>query len=667
MARPKLNPDHDPIKARDELVKAVAEVYLHPESDMEIDNDGHATMKELRLQFGLTMTKIRKLLVTAGVYKFEKDGVDLVQEVQRLAAEGKKLEEIKEILQISTGTANSFLPYKSGTYNADFTADGYDYSNVSTDAKRKRNQRKREKMKESNVVEEHVGSIEDYKRQMDEKKYPGMTPEQIKEEKARRHAQNEANRQKNLERKRKYHERKAEAEEKDPHSYLHMAERYESFMPDYAARMRRCHEIEMRKRAGEIISDEDREAFIYQEPDARVGIDGFYDDGVIQNFDLWKKNRVEKPKKKTYEKIGYGDNVMYAPAIDYDAYDRLSEEEKLATQELDQRILDWIAEREEVKLPEIDVETYGDGWASPNTINGNPIGNYLFAPDFSYKYMKWDGSVAQYEPGCLIGVIDENHEKHIFGFDIYEPGLTYTFKAYEVKRLTKAGKVAAGQPDTEYSFEVLGDIKDMGKCIKALVDKTAISLNNLSIERKGRMWNDSPAQCLTDKYVLHAKESGRIRVDWSGTHDGGVAFQVDGHIYSSVDAVKLFSAYEGWDIHYAIRDPNCTFTNDMTLYPTVMNEDTLVGDLSKILTALTDKHEGKFIGKAEVPILDIMMEDLMKKLNFYYNNESAEVGKKVAASMIKMLKGIGSDSDIFPEFEILMIKDAARYPWEELK
>lgn len=43
---------------------------------------------------------------------------------------------------------------------------------------------------------------------MDELKYPGMAPEQNKEEKARRRAENEARHQANLERKRRYHERR---------------------------------------------------------------------------------------------------------------------------------------------------------------------------------------------------------------------------------------------------------------------------------------------------------------------------------------------------------------------------------------------------------------------------------------------------------------------------
>ena len=69
--RKKVNPDYNPVKARNEMAEAAAQIYLHPEADMETDRNGKASMKAMKEYFGLTMTKIRKLLVTAGVYSFE--------------------------------------------------------------------------------------------------------------------------------------------------------------------------------------------------------------------------------------------------------------------------------------------------------------------------------------------------------------------------------------------------------------------------------------------------------------------------------------------------------------------------------------------------------------------------------------------------------------------
>ena len=58
-----------------------------------------------------------------------------------------------------------------------------------------------------------------------------------------------------------------------------------------------------------------------------------------------------------------------------------------------------------------------------------------------------------------------------------------------------------------------------------------------------------------------------------------------------------------------------------------------------------------------------MLEDLLKKLNYYHyvNPNQAE---KAGSLMIRILKNIGTDSDVFPEYEILKIKEAVRFSWE---
>lgn len=81
MGRPKKNPDYNPERARDELVKAVSDFYLNPPKEDFKGKDGKTRMKNMELEFGLSMGKIRKLLVTGGVYSFEKDGVDLVEQI----------------------------------------------------------------------------------------------------------------------------------------------------------------------------------------------------------------------------------------------------------------------------------------------------------------------------------------------------------------------------------------------------------------------------------------------------------------------------------------------------------------------------------------------------------------------------------------------------------
>lgn len=689
MARPKTNPDYNPEKARDDLVKAVADFYTAPPSDEMAGKDGKTKMKFMQQEFGLSMSKIRKLLVTAGVYKFEKDGTDMVSEIANLRTRGLTDEQIMAELAISAGTLSSLTPYKAGVYNADFTVGGYDMTNVSTDARRKRSQRKREKMKEGSVVETHKESIEDLKRKMDEQKYPGMTSEEIEIEKARRRAENEAKHQANLERKRKHQERKAEAEEMDPGGYLRLAELLHPGNEKYKREAEHQHELMVRKQKGLIseevfrsamddirfgtdtnssyVNSEARKAWLDEmdrldeERRADTAGSGRHQNGAKSQNKSDKVGKTDKVGKAAYEKIGSGDNVMYAPAIDYAAYDRMTEDEKQQSEELEKRILEYMAREEEIELPEIDVETFGTEWISTKSVKGRPIGDFIFEPDFNCKYKFPDGDVHKLEPGSAVGVIDANHEKHIFGFEILGPTVAYIFRAFEIKRLTKAGKVAAGQPDTEYEFSVMGDITEQDDCIGRLVDNAVLALQNLTITRSGRSkWGiDSPSQCLTDKYVLSANEIGRIKFVWSGRESGEVYFQVDGHTYTPEDAVKLFSAYEGWEMQYAIRSTEDILTNDMTLYPVLMNEDTFVEELGNILMALTDRHEGKFLRQEEVSVFDIMLEPVLKKLRFYYN-EDRKQGEKSAASMIKLLKSVGTDSAVFPEYEIKQIKDTVK-------
>ncbi len=256
IGRPKVNPNYNPEAAKDELANAVAELYLHPSSDMEVDKDGHARMKSLQLRFGLTMTKIRKLLVSAGVYHFYKNGTDMVEAVQKLYNEGHTIEEIKSKLHIGTSTINSFLPYKIGTYKADFTADDYDFANVSAEARRKRNQRKREKMKDPKAVglrEENIKKMEKQRK--------------IKDMKAKHKAENEARHQANLERKRAYQERKALKERNDPGNYFWLIKQArEAGIESHARHLERSRDVYLRREAGEVIPQKVASAYINNDP-----------------------------------------------------------------------------------------------------------------------------------------------------------------------------------------------------------------------------------------------------------------------------------------------------------------------------------------------------------------------------------------------------------------
>ena len=48
----------------------------------------------------------------------------------------------------------------------------------------------------------------------------------------------------------------------------------------------------------------------------------------------------------------------------------------------------------------------------------------------------------------------------------------------------------------------------------------------------------------------------------------------------------------------------------------------------------------------------IQMDDLLKKLNFYYLNKSREEAKRIAEKLIDILNKIGTDSPVYPVYRI---------------
>ncbi len=64
-------------------------------------------------EFDITLLKVRKVLITAGVY-----ATDTSEQVQNLKVQGKTIPEIMEITGLSRASVHSYLPYKKGIYNA---------------------------------------------------------------------------------------------------------------------------------------------------------------------------------------------------------------------------------------------------------------------------------------------------------------------------------------------------------------------------------------------------------------------------------------------------------------------------------------------------------------------------------------------------------------------
>lgn len=112
------------------------------------DNDEHPSLQTIADELNLNPIKVRKLLITAGVYKSE-----IAEQVNRVftsyRAAGMKYTEaiaatMKE-LNLSKASVTSYLPYEKGVY---FPAET-DCNNLSVGAERIRRMRKRNKVLET--------------------------------------------------------------------------------------------------------------------------------------------------------------------------------------------------------------------------------------------------------------------------------------------------------------------------------------------------------------------------------------------------------------------------------------------------------------------------------------------------------------------------------------
>lgn len=132
----------------DELLDQIAEDYLKPvtlpDGKKDCDRNGHTRITELQVRYGLSSLKIQKLLVTAGVYEPVKTD-SRYYAVKRLYESGKSVEEIMEETGLSKATVNACIPYERGAKELDKLG-----VKITGDATRKRRQKTKENEKMEN-------------------------------------------------------------------------------------------------------------------------------------------------------------------------------------------------------------------------------------------------------------------------------------------------------------------------------------------------------------------------------------------------------------------------------------------------------------------------------------------------------------------------------------
>ena len=100
MARPKKKPQYNSETIMKELIAAVVELYL--------DSGENVSIRQIADEFGMTPLKIRKILITAGVFSS-----DVCDQVLELFRSGKSVPEIQRI----TGLSNERSEFFCMTHN----------------------------------------------------------------------------------------------------------------------------------------------------------------------------------------------------------------------------------------------------------------------------------------------------------------------------------------------------------------------------------------------------------------------------------------------------------------------------------------------------------------------------------------------------------------------
>ena len=104
MARPKKKPQYKSEVIMEETMKEIVNVYL--------DSGERVSIRQIADEFGMTPLKIRKLLITAGVFSS-----DICDQVLELSRNGKTVSEIQTITGLSRASVHSYLPYTKMIYN----------------------------------------------------------------------------------------------------------------------------------------------------------------------------------------------------------------------------------------------------------------------------------------------------------------------------------------------------------------------------------------------------------------------------------------------------------------------------------------------------------------------------------------------------------------------
>lgn len=106
MGRAKKNPEYDPEKVMEQFTNCIVDAY-----GTGTDNN---SLRKISEQFGITLMKTRKILITAGVYHTE-----ISDQINSLWEDNWSISDIMKETGLSRSSVHSYLPYTKVIYNAE--------------------------------------------------------------------------------------------------------------------------------------------------------------------------------------------------------------------------------------------------------------------------------------------------------------------------------------------------------------------------------------------------------------------------------------------------------------------------------------------------------------------------------------------------------------------
>ena len=141
MSRPLQKPSYNKYKITQELLEQIAEAFGTPYDDRDCAEKHKPSLREVAEAFGIAPIRMRKLLITAGVYS-----TTLSREIAAYMESGMSVEEIGRRTHLSRASVHSYIPYSKTVYKL---------PERSTDAERTILYRKRQ-----NMVQEFQGNLD---------------------------------------------------------------------------------------------------------------------------------------------------------------------------------------------------------------------------------------------------------------------------------------------------------------------------------------------------------------------------------------------------------------------------------------------------------------------------------------------------------------------------